>query len=280
MKTPLTPETLLSEISQIQRMERGKLCVLREGLDGPYYNCQSRENGRNFSRYVPRDKVEAYEEAIAGYQRFVELMEQYAQSVIVRTRIELAGGFKKKEIPRHIFLAQEAEIGQVMAWFEAQSLEGQTVAQLEVLIRTALFKSAAALIGWMLQQAAARVDAQYQPQPGLKRKGVETIQVQGIFGTFELQRDYYYHAGKKEGHYPADAALGLEVGYTPALAKLICLEGADASTYLQAERHLENTGGMAVSARQIQRVVQRVGSVAQSWQEREAQPDSDHAPIL
>jgi hypothetical protein len=57
------------------------------------------------------------------------------------------------------------------------------------------------------------------------------VQIQGIFGHFELQRDYYYHAGKHQGHYPADAALGLEGGYTPALARLLCLEGADEASY-------------------------------------------------
>ena len=93
-----------------------------------------------------------------------------------------------------------------------------------------------------------------------------------------MSRDYYYHEGKAEGHYPADAALGLEVGYTPALAKLLCLEGADESTYLKAERHLEQTGGITVSARQIQRVVQRVGRDAQNWQERPAQPGSAMRP--
>ena len=72
----------------------------------------------------------------------------------------------------------------------------------------------------------------------------------------------------------------MEVSYTPALAKLICLEGADEPTYLKAERHLEQTGGIAVSARQIQRVVQRVGRGAQQWQEREAQPGRCDAPIL
>jgi hypothetical protein len=102
--------------------------------------------------------------------------------------------------------------------------------------------------------------------------------VQGIFGGFELKRAYYYDDQKGTGHHPADAALGLEGGYTPALAKLICLEGADEQTYLKAERHLEQTGGIAVSARQIQRVVQRVGRAAQQWQERPAKPGScEHA---
>ena len=147
-------------------------------------------------------------------------------------------------------------------------------------MRTAVFKSANELVGWLLQQAAERIDAAYQPKRGELRKGRETIGVQGIFGRFELSRDYYYHEGKEQGHSPADAALGLEVGYTPALAKLLCLEGADESTDLKAERHLEQTGGIPVSARQIQRVVQRVGQEAQRWQERPAQPGSCDAPIM
>ena len=151
---------------------------------------------------------------------------------------------------------------------------------MEILVRTAVFQSANALVGWLCQQAADQCDAQYQPQPGQARKGRETLEVQGIFGCFPLQRDYYYHAGRQEGHYPADAALGLEVSYTPALAKLVCLEGADETTYLQAERHLERTGGIRVSARQIQRVVQRVGGNAQAWQERAAQPGACDAPIM
>lgn len=167
-----------------------------------------------------------------------------------------------------------------MTHFQSQAPHGSEVAQLEILVRTAVFKSANQLVGWLLQQAADQIDAAYQPKPWQVRKGREAIRVQGIFGSFELSRDYYYHPGKKLGHYPADAALGLEVGYTPALAKLVCLEGADESTYLQAERHLEQIGGITVSARQIQRVVQRVGGSAQSWQERPVPPGSCAAPIM
>jgi hypothetical protein len=74
--------------------------------------------------------------------------------------------------------------------------------------------------------------------------------------------------------------LRLDWGYTPALAKLLCLEGADEATYLKAERHLEQTGGICVSARQIQRVVQRVGQAAQQWHERHAQPSECNAAML
>lgn len=167
-----------------------------------------------------------------------------------------------------------------MAQFQSRAPEGEAVAQLEILVRAAVFKSANELVGWLLQQAAERVDATYQPKPGEVRKDRETIGGQGIFGCFPLARDYYYQPGKKQGHYPADDALGLEVSYTPALTKLLCLEGADEPTYLKAERHLEQTGGIVVSARQVQRVVQRVGRGAQAWQERQALPGSCDAPIL
>lgn len=167
-----------------------------------------------------------------------------------------------------------------MGWFEGQPADGNRVLELEKLVRTAVFKSASALVGVLLQQAADRIDAQYQPRPGEQKQGRQTLQVRGIFGSFAIERDYYYHTGKKQGRHPADAGLGLEVGYTPALARLICLEGADESGFQKAERHLAETGGIEVSARQIQRVVQRIGGDAQVWQEREAQPGACDAPVL
>jgi hypothetical protein len=151
---------------------------------------------------------------------------------------------------------------------------------LEVLVRTAIFKSANALVGWLLQETADRVDAAYQPKPGQQYKGRVSTQVDGMFGSFVLQRDYYYHEGKKQGHYPADVALGLESGHTPALTRLMCLEGADETSYQKAEQHLAETGGIHVCARKIQRMVQRVGAAAQQWQQREAHPGSRAVPIM
>jgi hypothetical protein len=177
-------------------------------------------------------------------------------------------------------LAQEEEIQQLMVQFSAQAPNGMAVQQLEALVRTAIFKPANALVGFLLQSAAEQCDATYQPPPGYGCKGRETLQVQGLFGTFPLTRDYYYHEGKKQGHYPADVALGLEGGYTPALARLICLEGADEISYQKAEAHLMETGGIPVSDRQIQRLVQKVGVRAQAWQERKAIPGSCTAPIM
>jgi hypothetical protein len=177
-------------------------------------------------------------------------------------------------------LAQDEEIQQLIAQFQAQTPGPEAVAQFEPLLRTAVFRSANEVVGWILQQAADRIDQAYQPKPKEVYKGRDTLLVQGMFGYFPLRRNYYYRPGKKRGHYPADDALGLEGSYTPALTKLLCLEGADEQTYLKAERHLEQTGGIGVSARQIQRVVQRVGTAAQRWQERPAEPaQCERGPI-
>jgi hypothetical protein len=150
----------------------------------------------------------------------------------------------------------------------------------EVLLRAAVFKSTNEMMGYLFQKLADRVDAAYQPKPGFVRKGRVSFTVDCIFGSFPIQRDYYHHEGKGLGHYPSDAALGLEGGKTPALARLVCLEGADQNSYQQAEEHLKETGGIHISARQIQRLVQQVGAAAQTWQEREAlKPLPESKPV-
>ncbi len=138
-----------------------------------------------------------------------------------------------------------------------------------MLLRAAVFKSTNALVAFLLQKAADRIDTSYQPKPKEQFKERVCSTVQCIFGTFKLERVYYYHPGRKQGHYPADAALGLENGNTPALARLVCLEGADGGSYEKAELHLRETGGIKFSARQVQRLVQHIGPHAQSWQQRE-----------
>jgi len=52
------------------------------------------------------------------------------------------------------------------ARFGAQPPTGALVQELEVLVRTAIFKPANALVGHLLQSAADRIDAAYQPQRG------------------------------------------------------------------------------------------------------------------
>jgi len=95
MNDQIHPQLLLEQMAQIPQLERGKLCVVRQGPDGPYYNHQTWEKGKNVSRYVPRDKVQALQSAIEGYHRYQELSEQYVQRMIEKTRAEIGGANKK-----------------------------------------------------------------------------------------------------------------------------------------------------------------------------------------
>ena len=93
------PVGLLQQIADIERMEPGKLCVMGQGKDGPYYNLQCRENGKPVSRYVSRDHVEAVQQNTENYRTFERLVDQYAQEIITRTREERLAGKKKGPRP-------------------------------------------------------------------------------------------------------------------------------------------------------------------------------------
>lgn len=87
---------ILQQIAQIQRMEPGKLCVIRQGPNGPYYNLQCREKGKTVSRYVSSEQVEAVTQHTANYQKFQTLVTQYAERIVEQTRAERNAGSKKK----------------------------------------------------------------------------------------------------------------------------------------------------------------------------------------
>ena len=91
-----TPQSILQDISQIHRLERGTLNIIREGPDGPYYNHQCYENGKNVSRYVPRDQVADIKEAIESHRRLQQLVDQYIEVMIQKTRSQRLAGAKKK----------------------------------------------------------------------------------------------------------------------------------------------------------------------------------------
>jgi hypothetical protein len=97
MNTPnsATPASLLKQIAQIQRMERGTVSLMRKTPSGEFYNHQTWERGKNKARYVPRSEVPALQEAICGYHLFKQLSEEYAQRVIDQTRAERAARRKK-----------------------------------------------------------------------------------------------------------------------------------------------------------------------------------------
>ena len=98
------PIHLLEEAAQIQRMERGKLSVMREGPNGTHFKLQAWEKGKNVSRHVSGEDAQAVQEALEGYQKFQDLTQQYAQQIIDTTRAEHLAHSKKKKYHRRWIL--------------------------------------------------------------------------------------------------------------------------------------------------------------------------------
>jgi hypothetical protein len=91
-----TPQSILQDIAQIQQLDRGTVSIIRQGPQGPYHNHQCYEHGRNVSRYVPPEQVADLKAAIDGYHQVQELMAQYVQIMVAKTRAERESGLKKK----------------------------------------------------------------------------------------------------------------------------------------------------------------------------------------
>ena len=71
---------------------------------------------------------------------------------------------KKDETPSSGFRTKNSR--QLMDQFLSQPVTGQSVLEIEGLIRTALVPKGADIVGYLLQTAADQIDAAYQPQAG------------------------------------------------------------------------------------------------------------------
>lgn len=81
-----TPEAILNDIAAIPTLERGKLCPMRRGGPGPYYNLQFWRDGENRCEYVRKADVPAVQEAVGNWRRYQALTEEYAEALEGRTR--------------------------------------------------------------------------------------------------------------------------------------------------------------------------------------------------
>ncbi len=95
MTSKSSSPSLLQQAAQFSHLERGNLSIIRQGPAGPYYNHQCRVDGKNVSRYIPRDQVPAVQAAIDNYRQFQELIEQHVDQVVMQTRADIASGKKK-----------------------------------------------------------------------------------------------------------------------------------------------------------------------------------------
>jgi len=197
---------------------------------------------------------------------------------VAETRAKLAGDSKKNFPNRRSDWPWEAEVQELIHRYLADTRPD--VQKLELALRAAVFRCANDLVAWLLQQSADALDMAYQPRPGQICKGPVERAVQCLFGEFKIERLYYHDPKAQQGHSPADEALGLEGAMTPGLARLVCTAGSQQDSFQAAELDLREVGGIEVPARQIQRLVEKVGPAAQGWQSRTAQSGTTDAAVL
>ena len=134
------------------------------------------------------------------------------------------------------------------------------------MFRDALLAAGRVLFAPLLQHHIDRIDRDHQAQPAQRRMGRRPATLATLFGEVPVIRDYYLVEGvpRESGHCPADAAMGLEVFTTAALARLVTRAAAQ-QPYGAASRDLAEYGAIHVDERQIQRLVKRKRHAEHHW---------------
>lgn len=133
------------------------------------------------------------------------------------------------------------------------------MAALEQGLREALFNDGCKILEALLNQPG--VLGSHAPEGQCHEK--RTRKVQGLLGSFELERGYY--KTEKGWGFPMDRMLGLIGSYTPGLAKMMCRAAGTDGSFGEAEETLRIYAGAEVPASQIRAVVQQIGPALAEW---------------
>jgi hypothetical protein len=115
-----------------------------------------------------------------------------------------------------------------------------------------------------------------QPQPALEpeeeRAGYRDKALLINLGWIRLRRPYLYSRSGGQGRCPLDSAWGFVDSYSPEILRLSCRAAALAGSYEAASQDLLTYAGLAIDARQLQRLVRLTAPVMNRW--RQAQQPS------
>jgi hypothetical protein len=112
---------------------------------------------------------------------------------------------------------------------------------------------------------------------GERKIGKVTRTIHTLFGDIEVTRSWYKAANADSGRFPLDDTLRLIDGYTPALAGLIC-RCAARGAFVKASEDFMALTGLAVDARQFQRIALRVGTLTEDFLRMKSEPGTGMPP--
>lgn len=127
----------------------------------------------------------------------------------------------------------------------------------ELGLREALFKDGRQLLEKLLEEGALDLPNDAS-QPGEKCHPHRAKQIETLFGSVTIRRNYFYGGSAEPGRIPLDEALGVVDGSSPGLVRLAS-RAAARSGFEAASSDLEALAGVQIDGRQIQRLVQHSG---------------------
>ena len=148
----------------------------------------------------------------------------------------------------------------------------------ELGLREALFKDGRKLLERLYNQDGLQVPDNAS-RPGEKCHPQRAKDIQSLFGTLQLRRNYFYDPQTDTGRFPLDQALGLIQSFSPALVRLSARAAAKEG-YESASQDLAVQAGVTIEGRQIQRLVNLVAPRIAQQLEAGPQTEGDPIPVL
>ena len=148
----------------------------------------------------------------------------------------------------------------------------------ELGLREVLMKDGRVLMEKLYNQASLSVPGN-SSQPGEKCHPARARDIQTLFGTIEVSRNYFYQPETQTGRFPLDQALGLVHSFSPALVRLAARAAAKEG-YESASQDLLAQAGVRLEGRQIQRLVNLSAPALAAQLEQGASLKTEPIPIL
>lgn len=279
--------SILEQMRALDRMRRGSLSkqfFQSKGpqpspQQGPYFVLQGYLKGRKFSRRVPQKDVPRVESQVNNYRRFQELAEAFIETTQELTCLEDNEPESKKKLPEEIAGERLSESQAFLKLVRTQWMVAgvKNLEAAEMGLREALLKDGRRLLEQLLNDPQLPVP-QNQGKTGEKCYPDRLREVQTVFGTVSLRRNYYYDPETQQGRTPLDIALGLVEGYSPGLVRLAC-RAAARDSFAEGQADLEHYGGIHLEGRQIHRIVNRAGPAMRAFFQEPRPEFKPPAPI-
>jgi hypothetical protein len=155
---------------------------------------------------------------------------------------------------------------------QAAAAKGADLESWETALRGAVLAAGATALGVLLNEiGSGRRSEKILCECGepMKSQGLKGKKVLTILGPVSYRRTMFACAGCKQTRYPGDEELDItKTSRSPGLRRMMARAGSR-STFKEGRDDLEIYAGVAVSAKDLERVAERIGAEMECWVAKE-----------